>query len=78
MKTIPAKKNAGSYYIWYYVETSDARSYDSSVPARLADPVVIAPKPVTVSGITASDNVSQITHIIGGLSGAALGMIFKK
>lgn len=30
------------------------------------------------AGITASDNVSQITHIIGGLSGATLGMIFKK
>ena len=29
-------------------------------------------------GMTASDNVSQITHIIGGLSGAILGMIFKK
>ena len=30
------------------------------------------------AGFTTSDNVSQITHIIGGLSGAALGMIFKK
>ena len=29
-------------------------------------------------GMTAKDNVSQITHIIGGLSGAVLGMIFKK
>ena len=29
-------------------------------------------------GMTARDNVSQITHIIGGLSGAILGMIFKK
>ena len=29
-------------------------------------------------GMTAADNVSQITHIIGGLSGAILGMIFKK
>ncbi|MBO4920159.1 MAG: rhomboid family intramembrane serine protease [Erysipelotrichaceae bacterium] len=29
-------------------------------------------------GMTSTDNVSQITHIIGGLSGALLGMIFKK
>ncbi len=29
------------------------------------------------SGIINMDNVSQITHIIGGLSGAALGMFFK-
>ena len=30
------------------------------------------------AGFTASDNVSQITHIIGGISGAVLGMLFKK
>lgn len=29
------------------------------------------------SGATASDNVSQFTHIIGGISGAVLGMFFK-
>ena len=29
------------------------------------------------SGVVNMDNVSQITHIIGGLSGAALGMFFK-
>ncbi len=28
-------------------------------------------------GIVSADNVSQITHIIGGLSGAVLGMRFK-
>ena len=30
------------------------------------------------SGFTASDNISQLTHIIGGVSGTILGMIFKK
>lgn len=29
------------------------------------------------NGILSADNISQITHIIGGISGAALGMIFK-
>lgn len=29
------------------------------------------------SGINAADNISQLTHIIGGLSGAILGLIFK-
>ncbi len=29
-------------------------------------------------GISAVDNVSQITHIIGGVSGAAMGMTFKR
>ena len=29
------------------------------------------------SGIVTADNISQITHIIGGLSGALLGMRFK-
>lgn len=29
------------------------------------------------SGINSSDNISQITHIIGGLSGCLLGMRFK-
>ena len=29
------------------------------------------------NGIVAADNISQITHIIGGISGAALGLFFK-
>ena len=29
-------------------------------------------------GLTAADNVSQLTHIIGGISGAVLGMTFKR
>jgi len=30
-----------------------------------------------VMGVTTSDNISQLTHIIGGLSGAFLGILFK-
>ena len=30
------------------------------------------------AGIKTADNISQITHIIGGLSGAVLGLIYKK
>lgn len=30
------------------------------------------------AGISTSDNISQITHIIGGISGATLGLMFKK
>lgn len=30
-----------------------------------------------VDGLTASDNISQLTHIIGGISGAMMGMLFK-
>lgn len=30
------------------------------------------------TGLSSADNISQITHIIGGLSGALLGMAFKK
>ena len=30
------------------------------------------------NGATSSDNISQLTHIIGGLSGAGLGLFFKK
>lgn len=30
------------------------------------------------NGMTTADNVSQITHIFGGVSGAILGMVFKK
>ena len=29
------------------------------------------------TGVSSSDNISQITHIIGGLSGAILGLFFK-
>lgn len=31
-----------------------------------------------LAGLTSLDNVSQLTHIIGGLSGAALGLKFKR
>ena len=30
------------------------------------------------SGLTTSDNISQLTHIVGGLSGALLGLRFKR
>lgn len=30
------------------------------------------------NGFASADNISQITHIIGGLSGALLGLFFKK
>ena len=30
-----------------------------------------------VDGVTASDNISQLTHIIGGLCGAVLGFLLK-
>lgn len=30
------------------------------------------------NGVASADNISQITHIIGGVSGALLGLIFKK
>ena len=29
-------------------------------------------------GFVAFDNISQLTHIIGGLSGTVLGLIYKK
>ncbi|MBR3266028.1 MAG: rhomboid family intramembrane serine protease [Erysipelotrichaceae bacterium] len=30
------------------------------------------------TGATTADNISQLTHIVGGISGAGLGMFFKK
>lgn len=30
------------------------------------------------NGINSSDNISQITHIIGGISGAIMGLFFKR
>ncbi|MBR2788522.1 MAG: rhomboid family intramembrane serine protease [Erysipelotrichaceae bacterium] len=30
------------------------------------------------TGFTSADNISQLTHIIGGISGAIMGMFFKK
>ncbi|MBO7676916.1 MAG: rhomboid family intramembrane serine protease [Erysipelotrichaceae bacterium] len=30
------------------------------------------------TGFTSADNISQLTHIIGGVSGAIMGMLFKK
>ena len=48
---IPTGTNAGTYTVWYKV-AGDSNHNDSS-PASVT--VTIAPKPVTVSGITASD-----------------------
>ncbi len=31
-----------------------------------------------VDGLSSVDNVSQITHIVGGISGAAMGLTFKR
>ena len=48
---IPTGTNAGTYTVWYKVAGDS--NHNDSAPASVT--VTIAPKPVTVSGITASD-----------------------
>ncbi len=47
---------------------------DGSVPITLLLVLVLYIGKEVVDGVVLSDNVSQLTHVIGGICGAALGM----
>ena len=56
--------------------TSKQRAYLRSLCNTL-QPVLYIGKEV-IDGVTLSDNVSQLTHIIGGLCGAFLGLSMRR
>ena len=64
--------------VFAFILLASITGKDSGIPVTLILVAVLWLGKEIYAGFTSADNVSQITHIIGGLSGAILGMLFKK
>ena len=60
------------------VMSSLAGMKDGAVPVTLILVLLLYLGGEVVKGVTLSDNVSQLTHVIGGLCGAFLGILLRK
>ena len=60
------------------VMSSLAGMKEGTIPLTLVLVLVLYLGGEVVNGITVRDNISQLTHIIGGLSGAALGFYLRR
>lgn len=60
------------------VMSSLAGMKDGAIPVTLILVLILYVGGEVVKGVTLSDNVSQLTHVIGGLCGAFLGMGLRK
>lgn len=60
------------------VMSSLAGMKDGAIPITLILVLILYVGGEVVKGVTLSDNVSQLTHVIGGLCGAFLGMSLRK
>ena len=60
------------------VMSSLAGMKDGAIPLTLILVLMLYLGGEIVKGITLSDNVSQLTHVIGGLCGAFLGIVLRK
>lgn len=50
---------------------------DGSIPITLILVLVLYIGQEVINGVTLRDNVSQITHIVGGLCGAGMGFVYR-
>lgn len=64
--------------VFAFILLASITGKENGIPITLILALVIWIGQELYNGFSASDNISQITHIIGGLSGTALGLIFKK
>lgn len=60
------------------VMSSLAGMKDGAIPITLILVLILYVGGEVLKGVTLSDNVSQLTHVIGGLCGAFLGMSLRK
>ena len=51
---------------------------DGAIPITLILVLILYVGGEVLKGVTLSDNVSQLTHVIGGLCGAFLGLSLRK
>lgn len=64
--------------VFAFILLASITGKENGIPITLILALVIWIGQELYNGFSTSDNISQITHIIGGLSGTALGLIFKK
>ena len=60
------------------VMSSLAGMKDGAIPITLILVLILYVGGEVLKGVTLSDNVSQLTHVIGGLCGAFLGLSLRK
>ena len=60
------------------VMSSLAGMREGCIPLTLILVLILYVGGEVISGVTLSDNVSQLTHIIGGLCGAFLGLSMRR
>ena len=63
--------------VFAFILLASITGKENGIPVTLILAAVLWLGQEFYSGITSADNVSQITHIIGGLSGTILGMLYK-
>lgn len=63
--------------VFAFILLASITGEESGIPVTLILVAILWLGQEFYTGFTASDNISQLTHIIGGLSGATLGLIFK-
>lgn len=64
--------------VFAFILLASITGKENGIPITLVLVAVLWLGQEIYSSFNSTDNISQITHIIGGLSGAILGLIFKK
>ena len=63
--------------VFAFILLASITGKEDGIPITLLLAIIMWLGQEIYAGFASSDNISQITHIIGGLSGAFLGMLFK-
>ena len=63
--------------VFAFILMASITGKENGIPITLILVAVLWLGQEIMTGLSSTDNISQITHIIGGLSGALLGMRFK-
>ena len=64
--------------VFAFILLASITGKENGIPITLILVAVLYLGQEIYDGFVASDNISQLTHIIGGLSGTVLGLIYKK
>ena len=64
--------------VFAFILLASITGKENGIPITLILVAVLYLGQEIYNGFIASDNISQLTHIIGGLSGTVLGLIYKK
>ncbi|MDO4197576.1 MAG: rhomboid family intramembrane serine protease [Erysipelotrichaceae bacterium] len=64
--------------VFAFILLASITGKDNGIPVTLILVAILWLGQEVIAGVQNADNISQLTHIIGGLSGAILGLTFKK